>query len=83
MPGLIDETLPTDWRDLQAGVCRIFQDIGLTAEESKALKTPRGTVEVDVYAVDEASVDHISYIVECKRGFEISAYEIVFTLRSH
>lgn len=30
------------------------------------MTTPRGTVEIDVYAVDERSVDKIKYLIECK-----------------
>lgn len=63
---MIDEPLPKDWRELQAGVCRLFNEIGLTAEVEVPLKTPRGTVTVDVFAVDHESVDKIQYIVECK-----------------
>jgi len=67
---MIDDPYPRDWRELQAGVCRLFNDIGLTAVTEKQLTTPRGVVEVDVYAVDEASVDRIQYIVECKNWKE-------------
>lgn len=63
---MIENPEPTDWRSLQAGVCRLFNEIGLTANTEVRLATPRGTVEVDVYAVDENSVDKIKYIVECK-----------------
>ncbi|WP_306546004.1 restriction endonuclease [Malikia spinosa] len=63
---MIDHPHPTNWRELQAGVCRIFREIGLNAVAEKKLSTPRGEVEVDVYAVDESSVDKIQYIVECK-----------------
>ena len=63
---MIDDPYPKDWKDLQAGVCRLFNEIGLSAEIEKVLNTPRGEVEVDVYAVDEVSVDKIQYIVECK-----------------
>lgn len=63
---MIDNPHPKDWRELQAGVCRLMNEIGLAAETEKLLTTPRGEVEVDVYAVDEASVDKIKYIVECK-----------------
>ncbi|WP_371437559.1 restriction endonuclease [Polaromonas sp.] len=63
---MIEDPNPKDWRELQAGVCRLLNEIGLTAETEKALTTPRGEVEVDVYAVDQASVDKIKYIVECK-----------------
>lgn len=63
---MIDNPYPTDWRELQTGVARLFNEIGLIAETEKLLQTPRGEVEVDVYAVDEASVDKIRYLVECK-----------------
>lgn len=63
---MIDSPYPTDWKELQVGVCQLFQDIGLTAFTEKVLTTPRGVVEVDVYAIDEASVDKIKYIAECK-----------------
>lgn len=63
---MIDDPFPEDWRDLQTGVCRLFREVGLTAAIEVPLKTPRGTVKVDVHAVDEGSVDNIQYIVECK-----------------
>jgi hypothetical protein len=63
---MIDDPLPKDWRELQAGVCRLFSEIGLAAEVEASLKTPRGTITVDVFAVDNQSVDKIKYIVECK-----------------
>jgi len=55
-----------DWKTLQYFVYRLFTEIGFTAQEEAVLQTPRGVVEVDVYAVDENSVDKIRYIVECK-----------------
>lgn len=63
---MIEDPNPRDWRELQDGVCRLLNEIGLAAETEKMLTTPRGEVEVDVYAVDLASVDKIKYIVECK-----------------
>lgn len=63
---MIDDPLPSDWRDLQLGVAQILSEVGLAVEEPKLLETPRGTVEVDVYGIDPGSVDQISYIVECK-----------------
>jgi hypothetical protein len=63
---MIDDSSPSDWRDLQAGVCRLFNDIGLSADVEVELPTPRGRVVVDVFATDEKSVDKITYIVECK-----------------
>ncbi|WP_133970776.1 MULTISPECIES: restriction endonuclease [Pseudomonas] len=63
---MIDDPLPQDWRDLQSGVQRIFRNVGLSAEVEVDLDTPRGSVNVDVLAVDVQSVDKIKYIVECK-----------------
>lgn len=63
---MIDDPSPTDWRELQAGVCRLFNEVGLTSTVEKEIHTPRGTVVVDVHAIDEKSVDKIQYIVECK-----------------
>lgn len=63
---MIDDPRPSDWRDLQEGVCRLLNEVGLKASTEVSLKTPRGHVKVDVYAVDEQSVDKISYVVECK-----------------
>ena len=56
----------TGWKDLQNKVGLLINQIGLEAEIEKKIETPRGEVEVDVFAIDPDSVDKISYIVECK-----------------
>jgi restriction system protein len=63
---MIENPEPNDWKELQSGVCRIFNELGLKAEAEKEIKTPRGTVELDVFALDPGSVDNIQYVVECK-----------------
>ena len=63
---MIDDPLLDNWQDLQTGVRRIFRNVGLLAEVEVDLKTPRGSVNVDVLATDVRSVDKIRYIVECK-----------------
>ncbi len=63
---MIENPEPKEWKSLQAGVCRIFNEIGLHAEEDKLIITPRGSVTLDVFAVDPGSVDSIQYVVECK-----------------
>jgi restriction system protein len=63
---MIENPYPTDWKELQTGVCEIFNEVGLTADTEHKMRTPRGEVEIDVYAVDRNSVDQISYLVECK-----------------
>lgn len=63
---MIENPEPSEWKELQTGVCKIFNEIGLQAEQDKVIKTPRGTVSLDVFAIDPGSVDSIQYIVECK-----------------
>jgi hypothetical protein len=63
---MIENPYPNKWQDLQEGVCRIFNEIGLAAEIGRTINTPRGKIETDVFAVDENSVDKIRYVVECK-----------------
>jgi len=63
---VIDDPEPEDWKQLQFGVCRILNELGLEAQIEKKIKTPRGEIEVDVFAVDAKSLDHITYVIECK-----------------
>ncbi|QCT96198.1 restriction endonuclease [Stutzerimonas degradans] len=63
---MIEDPYPDDWRKLQTGVRKILRNIGLQAEVEVDVATPRGTINVDVLAVDTRSVDKIKYIVECK-----------------
>lgn len=63
---MIDDPYPESWQDLQTGVKRLFRNVGLAADVEVDLETPRGTVNVDVCAVDRRSLDKIKYIVECK-----------------
>ena len=57
---------PTDWKDLQDKVCLLLCQAGFIAEKEKIVSTPRGQVELDVYAIDPDSIDQISYVLECK-----------------
>jgi hypothetical protein len=63
---MIENPYPRRWKDLQRGVAQILRELGLTVEIEKTVATPRGSVELDVFAIDEASLDKIKYVVECK-----------------
>jgi hypothetical protein len=41
---MIDNPYPEDWKELQTGVSRLFNEIGLTSETEKVISTPRGSV---------------------------------------
>ena len=82
---MIENPYPAKWEELQDGVCRILNEIGLKAEVGKTLSTARGKVEIDVYAVDENSVDKIRYLVECKNWLTAVPQSVVhsFTTVMH
>jgi restriction system protein len=55
-----------DWKDLQEKVCILLNQVGFIAETEKKIITPRGEIEIDVFAYDPNSIDEITYIIECK-----------------
>lgn len=57
---------PENWHDLQEKVSSILNQVGFDSTTNKVIKTPRGEVEIDVYAVDPYSIDKIIYVIECK-----------------
>lgn len=62
----INESPPTSWKDLQEQVARILRECGLKADVERELKTARGTVCVDVYAIDETQMPPPVCLCECK-----------------
>lgn len=68
---------PTDWKDLQDKVNYILTGVGLISEKETLLKTPRGSVEIDVYAFDPNSVDKVKYIIECKNWNKLIPQTVV------
>ena len=63
---MIENPYPKEWQDLQDGVCRILNEIGISAVTNYKYQTPRGEVEIDVFGIDQKSVERIQYIIECK-----------------
>jgi hypothetical protein len=57
---------PKNWKELQENVNKIFLEIGMISEKEKTMVTPRGKIELDVFAIDPFSIDKIKYVVECK-----------------
>lgn len=64
---MIEEAPGADWHDLQEWVAAILRECGLVAEVGKTLRTVRGTVEIDVHAVDPMTNPSAVYLCECKR----------------
>lgn len=79
---MIFSSMPTDWRDLQKKVAKVFTDIGFTAEIERELKTARGSVKVDVYADDSRQTPSLVYICECKYWASRVSQSTVHAFRS-
>ena len=58
---------PSDWRELQRLVRQVFLEMGCHATCDVPVQTVRGSVNVDVLAVDHSRPPYGTYIVECKR----------------
>lgn len=63
---MIDHKLPKNWEDLQQKVAEIFVEIGYKTEIGKDIETVRGTINIDVFSVDENQSPNIVYLCECK-----------------
>jgi len=55
-----------NWQELQDKVCLLLNQVGFEAEVNKKVIVPRGSIDIDVFAVDPNSIDRIEYIIECK-----------------
>ena len=63
---MIESSYPETWKDLQNAVAQILSESGLEAETPKQIKTARGMVEIDVFAVDKTQKPPVVYLYECK-----------------
>ncbi|MDT2006672.1 restriction endonuclease [Rhodococcus opacus] len=58
---------PDNWRDLQEKVADVLRISGFDPVSiEKTIEQTRGSVDVDVYAVDPATSPELIYICECK-----------------
>lgn len=74
-----------DWKDLQNKVHFILESIGLSVGKEVPVSTPRGSIEIDVFAIDPNSVDKIKYVIECKHWNTIIPQQVIhsFTTVMH
>lgn len=57
---------PNSWQDLELMVEKILNQCGFESERGKQISTVRGTVDIDVFAVDYNSTPSVEYLIECK-----------------
>jgi len=73
---------PIDWKDLQNQVSDVLSKSGLASETNKAVKTVRGSVNIDVYAEDNTTQPTTTYLCECKHWRENVTKTIVHAFRT-
>jgi restriction system protein len=79
---VITESVPTDWRDLQAKVARILCESGMEVWEERSVPIARGSVKVDVYAERQVDGSPLRMIVECKHWKSAVPQSVVHSFRS-
>lgn len=57
---------PENWRELEIKVTEIFSQCGFKADNNVEIKTVRGTVNVDVLAIDNNITPNTTILIECK-----------------
>jgi len=63
---MITNSTPEDWQALQTEVGRILSECGFTVEIEKKIDSPRGAVELDVYAEETIRGRRYAIACECK-----------------
>lgn len=57
---------PEDWKELENRVQQILSECGCQAERGKSVALPRGSVDLDVYALDTTRQPNLIIVRECK-----------------
>src|ERR1700748_2744161 len=73
---------PSDWRDLQKKVAKIYSDLGYETTIEKDIQTTRGIVNVDVFSTKNVSYLTDTTIVECKHWNKPVPKTVVHAFRS-
>lgn len=73
---------PSDWKDLELKVSKIFADIGFSVEVEKDISLVRGKVNVDVIAIKKHLTTKEVHIAECKWWSEPIPKQVVHSFRT-
>jgi len=76
------ESPPTNWRDLQNKVAKVFSDLGYESEVEKDIITVRGKVNIDVYAENKKEIPKSIVLGECKHWSKCVPKSIVHSFRT-
>lgn len=62
----ITNKTPSDWKDLQTQVAKIFSDMGCLVKIEENIDLVRGTSNIDVFVEDLTTSPKMIYLCECK-----------------
>ena len=79
---MIDLSIPATWQDLQEAVATVLRESGLEADVERPVQTVRGTVTVDVWAVDRSSTPAAVIVCECKHWRSAVPQHVVHGFRT-
>jgi len=63
---MINPGEPKHWKVLQSDVAQILSECGFQVELNKTIRTVRGKVDIDVFALDPGQIPPVIYLCECK-----------------
>ena len=63
---MIFNSSPDTWQELEKLVCQAFCEMGYESYRNKPIKTVRGKVEIDVYAINKSTPIPTIILCECK-----------------
>jgi hypothetical protein len=82
MSDLIFDTEPAKWQELEDLVCQAFQEMGYESRRNEDVKTVRGKVNIDVYAVKRSNPIPTIILCECKYWKKRVDQNIILSFRS-
>jgi hypothetical protein len=79
---MIKKVVPDSWQDLQVQVADILRKSGFSVEIEKDLATVRGSVEIDVYAIEDIDGREYRMLCECKYWKSNIPQQIIYGFRT-
>jgi restriction system protein len=79
---MITNAIPQTWQDLQQSVGRILMECGFAVETEKVIASPRGSVEIDVYAEENINGRRYALACECKHWGKRIPQTVVHAFRT-
>lgn len=79
---MITERQPESWQQLQDWTCQLLNECGWKADTEVTITLPRGSVAVDVHAIEEVQGRDYLNLVECKHWASRVPKHVVHSFRT-